>query len=74
MASVTSTRWKLKDSDADATRSAYGAPHQKPMWTFSGGGIAISAPDLGDAHRGSWRHISTLQRRPHLWSVLPELR
>jgi hypothetical protein len=47
-----SLRWKLKDGDFDATEAPM-APHQKPMWTFSGGGIAISAPDLnGDA--ASW--------------------
>jgi hypothetical protein len=47
-----SLRWKLKDGDFDATEAAM-APHQKPMWTFSGGGIAIATPDL-NAQAATW--------------------
>jgi hypothetical protein len=42
-----SVRWKLKEGDF-ATDGAVMAPHQKPMWTFSGGGVSISAPDANN--------------------------
>jgi hypothetical protein len=43
-----SLRWRLKDGDFD-TGGAAMAPHQKPMWTFNGGGLAVATPDLNGA-------------------------
>lgn len=40
-----SLRWRIKDGDFDSSGNSM-APHQKPMWTFSGGGMAIASPDL----------------------------
>jgi hypothetical protein len=47
-----SLRWKRKDGDF-AVGGAELAPHQKPLWTFSGGGIAVDAP-YGNNLMGSW--------------------
>jgi hypothetical protein len=45
-------RWKRNEGDF-AVGGAPFAPHQKPMWSFSGGGIAIDAP-YGDNLMGQW--------------------